>query len=272
MKFILELLKVLVLGVVEGITEWLPISSTGHMILIDEFIKLDCSDAFKDIFFVVIQLGAFAAVALRYFKRLYPFDSKLSKNKQKEIWDLWIKIIIGCIPAGVVGILLDDLIPNSVLIIAIALIVYGVLYILIESNNKKEIKIKKVKNMTVLDAFKVGLFQTLAVVPGTSRSGSTILGSLLMGISRPAAVEFSFFLALPVVAGQSFIKILKYGFVFTLDEIAIMVFGSIVAFVTSVLVIRFILDYVKNHDFKSFGIYRIVLGLLVLIYFYVLKK
>ena len=270
----LELLKVLFLGIVEGITEWLPISSTGHMLLVDEIIQLSASEEFKKMFFVVIQLGAILAVCLVYFNRLNPFNPKLSKNKQKSIIRLWILVLIGCIPAGVVGVLFDDAIDaffyNSTLVIAITLIVYGVLFIVLESH-PKPVRVKKTGQLTIKDAALVGAFQMLALIPGTSRSGSTILGGMILGIDRFVAAEYSFFLAIPVMFGASLLKLLKYGFAFSFYEFFILIFGMAVAFVTSLFVIKFLMNYVKKHDFKLFGYYRIVLGIIVIVYFTFLK-
>ena len=267
-----DVLKSILLGIVEGITEWLPISSTGHMLLLDEFIKLNVSDAFKDLFFTVIQLGAILAILMLCWDTLWPFDPDKSKNQKKNTFQLWIKIVIGCIPAGVVGILLDDLIPDSILLIALMLIVYGVIYILLETKYRVPTRVKSLNRLTYLDALKIGLFQCLAIVPGTSRSGSTILGGMLLGIDRYVSTEFSFFLAMPVMAGQSLLKLLKYGLYYTGGEVVILIVGTITAFITSLLVCRKLLDYIKKHDFRIFGIYRIILGVVILVYFLFIKK
>lgn len=270
MDFI-EIVKVIILGIVEGITEWLPISSTGHMILVDEFIKLSVSEAFKEMFFVVIQLGAILAVITIYFKKLWPFASKEKGFIKKDIIDLWLKVLVAVIPAAIIGILFEDDIDrifyNST-VIAITLIVYGILFIIIEKIKKgKEGNIKDFKNLSYKTAFLIGVFQVLALIPGTSRSGATILGAMLLGTSRFIAAEFSFFLAIPVMFGASFIKILKFGLAFTSSELIILITGMIVAYVVSILAIKFLIGYIKKKDFTAFGYYRIVLGILVLIYF-----
>lgn len=270
MNFI-EIVKVIILGIVEGITEWLPISSTGHMILVDEFIKLSASEAFKEMFFVVIQLGAILAVITIYFKKLWPFTSKEKGFIKKDIIDLWIKVLVAVIPAAIIGILFEDDIDrifyNST-VIAITLIVYGILFIIIEKIKKgKEGNIKDFKNLSYKTAFLIGVFQVLALIPGTSRSGATILGAMLLGTSRFIAAEFSFFLAIPVMFGASFLKILKFGLAFTSSELIILITGMIVAYVVSILAIKFLIGYIKKKDFTAFGYYRIVLGILVLIYF-----
>lgn len=270
---LLEVLKVIFLGIVEGITEWLPISSTGHMILVDEFIHLNVPDDFKEMFMVVIQLGAILAVVVYYFDKLWPFE-KSDAGKlgvKRKTLELWIKVIIACIPAGILGVLLDDWIDEhffNPVVVAVALIVYGVLFIVIENRNKgKKPQIKKISKMSYKTAFLVGCFQALSLIPGTSRSGSTILGSLLLGISRPLAATFSFFLGIPVMFGASALKIVKFGFHYTAYEVFIMLIGMVVAFGVSFVVIRFLMDYIKKHDFKVFGYYRIALGIVVLIYF-----
>lgn len=270
MNFI-EIIKVIILGIVEGITEWLPISSTGHMILVDEFIKLSASEAFKEMFFVVIQLGAILAVITIYFKKLWPFTSKEKGFIKKDTIDLWIKVLVAVIPAAIIGILFEDDIDrifyNST-VIAIALIVYGILFIIIEKIKKgKEGKIQDFKSLTYKTALLIGVFQVLALIPGTSRSGATILGAMLLGTSRFIAAEFSFFLAIPVMFGASFLKILKFGLTFTSSELIILITGMIVAYVVSILAIKFLIGYIKKKDFTAFGYYRIILGILVLIYF-----
>ena len=278
----LEILKAVLFGIVEGITEWLPISSTGHMILLDEFVKLNVSPEFWEMFLVVIQLGAILAVVLLFFPQIWPFGIKSNncpvKEKgilsycKKDIWTLWFKIIAACLPAAVVGILFDEffesLFYNGVCV-AIALIVFGVGFILIENKNKNaKVKIHSLTEITYQTAFIIGLFQLVAAIfPGTSRSGATILGALLIGVSRTVAAEFTFFLAIPVMLGASLLKMLKFGLSFTGNELMILLTGMITAFVVSVIVIKFLMGYIKKHDFKVFGWYRIVLGIVVLLYF-----
>lgn len=274
---IIEILKVIVLGIVEGITEWLPISSTGHLIIVNEFLKLKASDAFVEIFNVVIQLGAILAVIVLYFKRLWPIDKKkdskgLEWNKDKLI--LWAKILVACVPAGIIGILFDDKIDEifyNPYVVSVTLIIYGVAFILIEIRNRnKEFKITDVKAMTFKTALIIGLFQVLALIPGTSRSGATIVGAMLIGTSRTAAAEFTFFLAIPVMAGASLVKILKFvsdGTGFTQNELYMLIIGMLVAYLVSMLVIKFLMSYIRKHDFKPFGVYRIILGIAVLLYF-----
>lgn len=274
---IIEILKVIVLGIVEGITEWLPISSTGHLIIVNEFLKLKASDAFAEMFNVVIQLGAILAVIVLYFKRLWPIDKKkdskgLEWNKDKLI--LWAKILVACVPAGIIGILFDDKIDEifyNPYVVSVTLIIYGVAFILIEIRNRnKEFKITDVKAMTFKTALIIGLFQVLALIPGTSRSGATIVGAMLIGTSRTAAAEFTFFLAIPVMAGASLVKILKFvsdGTGFTQNELYMLLIGMLVAYLVSMLVIKFLMSYIRKHDFKPFGVYRIILGIAVLLYF-----
>jgi undecaprenyl-diphosphatase len=263
---------VVILGVVEGITEWLPISSTGHMILVDEYLNLNVTNSFKEMFFVVIQLGAIFAVVILYFNRLFPFSFKNKFSIKKETLTMWYKIIVACIPAGVIGILFDDKI-NALFYnyqtVAITLIVFGIFFILIENYNKGNIpKIKSISEITYKTALIIGLFQLIAAVfPGTSRSGATILGALLIGVSRTVAAEFTFFLAVPVMLGASLLKLLKFGFNFTGSEISTLIIGMFVAFIVSILAIKFLMQYIKKHDFKVFGWYRIILGIVVLLYF-----
>lgn len=267
--FTLEIIKAIVLGIVEGLTEWLPVSSTGHMILVDEFLKLSQSESFMSTFFVVIQLGSILAVLLIFFKKLNPFDSLKTKEEKNETLNLWLKVIIAIIPSGVIGVLFEDKIdalffnPTTV---AIALITYGIIMIILENRNK-EPKINNFNQLTFKLALGIGLFQCLALIPGTSRSGSTIIGAVLLGSSRYIATEFSFFLAVPTMFGASALKLLKVGFNFSAFEWVLLATGSVVAFAVSVLAIKFLLDYIKKHNFKSFGYYRIVLGILVLGYF-----
>lgn len=270
---IFEILKVIFLGIVEGITEWLPISSTGHMLLVDEFLQINASDAFKEMFFVVIQLGAIMAVVLLFWNKMWPFNLK-NKSKpfvKKHIFDMWFKVVVACIPGAVVTILFDDYIEahfHTPLVIAATLIIYGIAFILIENRNKNVIPdVKKLSQITYKHALLIGLFQVLSIIPGTSRSGSTIIGALLIGVSRVAAAEFTFFLAVPVMFGLSALKLLKFGFAFTSAELIILLVGCITAFVVSLFVISFLMSYIKKKDFKLFGWYRIVLGIIVIAYF-----
>ena len=267
----IEILKVVFLGIVEGITEWLPISSTGHMLLVDEFITLDMSDEFKDMFFVVIQLGAILAVVLLFWKKMFPFQFK-DKSKPiviKKTFSLWMKVVVACIPGAVVTLLFDDYIEahlHTPLVISLALIIYGIAFIVIEAWNKKRVPTtKRVEDISYWTAFLIGLFQVLSIIPGTSRSGSTIVGALLIGVSRVAAAEFTFFLAVPVMFGLSAIKVLQFGFSFTSAEMVVLIVGSLVAFIVSVLVIKFLMGYIKKHDFTAFGWYRIILGIVVIL-------
>ena len=266
-----ELLKAVILGIVEGITEWLPISSTGHMILVEEFIKLNVSDEFMEMFRVVIQLGAILAVVLLYFNKLNPFSTKKTRREKKETMEIWFKVIVGIIPAGVLGVLFDDWLDQhfyNYIVVSITLILYGLLFIIIENKNKnKRLRINRFENLTYATAFKIGLFQTLSLIPGTSRSGSTILGGIILGTSRPIAAEYSFFMSIPIMFGASFLKLIKFGFDFTGTEVSILLTGMIVAFVVSLVSIRFLMRYIRNNDFKPFGWYRIILGVLVLGYF-----
>lgn len=268
-----ELLKAAILGIIEGITEWLPISSTGHMILADEFIKLNTSQAFKDMFLVVIQLGAILAVVVLYFHKLNPFSPKKSLQEKRDTFTLWGKVIVSCLPAAVIGLLFDDLIESTFfnyVTVAVMLILYGVLFILVENwNKRRKPKVETLSDLSYRTAFCIGLFQVLALIPGTSRSGATILGGILLGASRTVSAEFTFFLAIPVMFGASLLKMLKFGFTYSGMEIAILLTGMIVAFVVSILAIKFLMGYIKKHDFKAFGYYRIILGALVLLYFLV---
>ena len=270
----LEILKVILLGIVEGITEWLPISSTGHLILVDEFVKLNASDAFKEMFNVVIQLGAIMAVVVLYFHKLNPFSSKKTKEQKVQTMDLWFKVVVACIPAAVLGILFDDWMEehfHNYIVVSIMLIVYGVLFIVIENWNKKnKPSVTDLSHLTYKTALLIGVFQVLSLVPGTSRSGATIIGALLLGVSRYVAAEFTFFLAIPVMFGASGIKLLKFfmeGAGMTGMEIAMLGVGCVVAFVISIIAIKFLMGYIKKNDFKVFGWYRIILGVLVLGYF-----
>ena len=271
---LIELLKVVFLGIVEGITEWLPISSTGHMLLVDEFIKMNVSDEFKDMFFVVIQLGAIMAVVILFWNKMWPFQMKSENNKsiiKKDIFSMWFKVVVACIPGAIVTLLFDDYIEahlHTPTVIAIALIFYGIAFIVIESWNKNRTpKVKTLSDITYKTAFIIGLFQVLSIIPGTSRSGATIIGAFLIGVSRVAAAEFTFFLAVPVMFGLSLIKVIKFGLAFSSAELVILIVGVVVAFAVSVIVIKFFMSYIKKHDFKVFGWYRIILGIIVLLYF-----
>lgn len=270
----LEILKVILLGIVEGITEWLPISSTGHLILVDEFVKLNASDAFKEMFNVVIQLGAILAVVVLYFNKLNPFSKKKSRKQRAQTIQLWMKVVVACIPAGVLGILFDDWMEvhlHNYVVVSIMLILYGVLFIVIENWNKtNQPSVTKLSTLSYKTALLIGAFQVLSLIPGTSRSGATIIGALLLGVSRYVAAEFTFFLAIPVMFGASGIKMLKFfmeGAGISGMEVAMLVVGCLVAFIVSVIAIKFLMGYIKKNDFKVFGYYRIVLGILVLAYF-----
>ena len=273
MKF-LEILKAIFLGIVEGITEWVPISSTGHMILVDEFIRLNISNEFKEMFFVVIQLGAILAVPVLFFDKLNPFSGKKSTSEKRTTWQLWFKVIVGALPAAIIGVLLDDILDKylyTYYVVAIALIVYGVAFIFVERFKKSScFKVERVEELTYKDALIIGSYQVLSLIPGTSRSGSTILGGMLSGVSRTASAEFSFFMAIPIMLGASGLKILKFlknGFTATGLEISLLLIGIVVSFLVSLFAIKFLMDFVKRHSFKPFGVYRIILGVLVLGYF-----
>ncbi len=267
----IELFKAIIIGIVEGVTEWLPISSTGHMILVEQLVQLNASEAFKEMFRVVIQLGAIMAVVLLYFHKLNPFSPKKSSIQKKDTMELWYKVIVGVLPAGILGVLFDDWFDKhfyNYQTVAVMLIVYGVLFIIIERQNEgKRAKITSFKNLSYMTALGIGMFQVLSLIPGTSRSGATILGAIILGTSRSIAAEYSFFLSIPVMFGASALKLVKFGLNFTGIEIAILATGMIVAFVVSVVAIRFLIKYIKNNDFKVFGWYRIMLGILVLGYF-----
>ena len=273
MDFLIELLKIILIGIVEGITEWLPVSSTGHMILVEELVSLRLSDEFMEMFRVVVQLGAVFAVVVLYFRKLFPFTKDKSPAERKSCFRLWGMILIACVPAAVIGVLLDDWLDAHLynyVTVAVTLIVYGIAFILIERRNKnRRAVIETVDEIDWKSALKIGLFQVLSLIPGTSRSGSTILGGMLCGVSRPAGAEFSFFLAIPVMLGASFLKLLKFGFAFSMWEIIILAAGTLVAFITSLVAIRFLVSFVRRHSFAVFGYYRIVLGILVLGYFLV---
>lgn len=267
----LEILKVILFGIVEGITEWLPVSSTGHMIILDEFIKLDCTPEFLEMFLVVIQLGAIMAVVILFWNKIFPFQFK---DKTKPVIEmdkivLWVKIVVACIPAAVVGLLFDDVFEAlfyHAIPVALALIIFGVAFIVIERRNKgAKAKIKTLDDITFKTALIIGVFQLIAAIfPGTSRSGATIVGALLIGVSRSVAAEFTFFLAIPVMFGASLLKIVKFGLSFTAIEAGMLLLGMVVAFAVSVFVIKFLMDYIKKHDFQVFGWYRIILGVIVI--------
>lgn len=270
----IEILKAILFGIVEGITEWLPISSTGHMILLDEFINLKVTDEFYDLFQVVIQLGAILAVVIMYFKTICPFGFGKNKEEQKSTWNLWGKILVACLPAAIIGILFDDWLDehlyNSV-VVSLTLIIYGIIFIIIESKQFGKRETKDLDKITYKQALGIGAFQLLSLVPGTSRSGSTIIGGLILGLERSVAASFTFFLAIPVMVGASLLKLLKYilkvGLVFQTGELLLLGVGCLVAFIVSILIIKFLMNYIRKHDFKVFGYYRIVLGIIVLAYF-----
>lgn len=275
MNFI-EILKSALYGIVEGITEWLPISSTGHMILLEEILPMQVTQSFWEMFLVVIQLGAILAVVVLYWNKLFPFNFT-NKNRpfiRYDIFTLWFKIIVACIPAAVVGLLLDDWLNehfyNSI-VVAVMLILVGAAFIFIENRNRdRRARVTSLSQISYLDAILIGVFQLIAAIfPGTSRSGAAIIGGLLIGVSRTIAAEFTFFLAIPVMFGASLLKLVKFGFAFTVPELLLLLVGMLVAFVVSILVIRFLMGYIKRHDFKVFGWYRIVLGIVVLLYFFI---
>lgn len=271
----LEFLKVILIGIVEGITEWLPISSTGHMILLEEFVRLNVTDEFLEMFNVVIQLGAILAVVVLFFPKLWPFCSPEKGWIKKDTWMLWFKVLVAVLPAAIIGIPFDDTLDAlfyNYQTVAVTLILYGVLFIIVENYNKKrKPRVTSFAKMPWSMAVGIGVFQILALIPGTSRSGATILGAVLLGSSRYIAAEFSFFLAIPVMFGASLLKLVKFGFAFTGSELAILLTGMITAFIVSILAIKFLMGYIKKNDFKAFGYYRIVLGILVLVYFIFMK-
>ena len=268
----LEIIKAIFFGIVEGITEWLPISSTGHMILFNELVKLDVSKEFYDMFQVVIQLGAIMAVVIIFWKQIFPFKKEDNKIKMdNNIMSLWGKILVACIPAAIIGILFDEVFEKlfyNYVCVALALIIFGILFIIIENKNKgKKSKVNSLKELTYNTVLLIGIFQLIAAIfPGTSRSGATIVGALLLGVSRTVAAEFTFFLAIPVMFGASLLKLVKFSFAFTGMELTILLVGMLVAFITSMFIIKFLMSYIKKHDFKVFGYYRIILGIIVLIY------
>lgn len=272
----MELLKAVLFGIVEGVTEWLPISSTGHLILLNEFITLNVSDAFRSMFDVVIQLGAILAVIVLFFHKLNPFSPTKSEGEKKQTWQLWFKVIAAIIPSGIVGVLFDDWMEahfHNATVVAIALIVYGVAFLLVERRNARRVGGKTVEDVYAIDyktALLIGCFQCLSLIPGTSRSGSTILGAILIGVGRSAGAEFSFFMAIPTMLGASAIKGLKFllsGVTATGTEIGVLIVGCVVSFLVSLLVIRGLMEYVRRHSFSAFGVYRILLGVVVLVYF-----
>ena len=272
----MELLKAVLFGIVEGVTEWLPISSTGHLILLNEFITLNVSDAFRSMFDVVIQLGAILAVIVLFFHKLNPFSPTKSEGEKKQTWQLWFKVVAAIIPSGIVGVLFDDWMEahfHNATVVAIALIVYGVAFLLVERRNARRVGGKTVEDVYAIDyktALLIGCFQCLSLIPGTSRSGSTILGAILIGVGRSAGAEFSFFMAIPTMLGASAIKELKFllsGVSATGTEIGVLIVGCVVSFLVSLLVIRGLMEYVRKHSFSAFGVYRIILGVVVLVYF-----
>lgn len=266
---IIEFLKVFILGIVQGITEWLPVSSTGHMILVNQFLPLAGEKSFVDVFMVVIQFGSILAVVTLYFHKLNPFSPKKTKKEKADTVSLWLKVLTAVVPAAIIGVLFEDKIDAlffNAPTVAATLIIYGILFIIIESRHKKP-TITTFEGLSYKTALLIGIFQILALIPGTSRSGSTILGAVLLGTSRYVAAEFSFFLAIPVMLGASLLKIVKYGLAFSGMQWALLIFGMVVAYVVSVIAIKFLMKYIKKHDFKAFGYYRIVLGIIVIAYF-----
>ena len=267
----LDALKVIIFGIVEGITEWLPICSTGHLILLEEFLKLGQGDAFFEMFEVVIQLGAILAVVVIYFHKLNPFSPKKTQKQKMMTIQIWIKVLIGCLPAGIIGILFNDVIDKYLYhwyVVAAMLIVYGILFIIVENYQKgKEPRVKKMSQLTLPMILIIGVFQMLAMIPGTSRSGATIVGALMLGVSRGLAAEYTFYLAIPVMFGASALKLIKFGLNYTGMQVFLLLLGTVVSFAVSIIAIKFLLQYIKNHDFKVFGYYRIVLGVIVFLYF-----
>lgn len=275
---IIEILKSILYGIVEGITEWLPISSTGHMILLEELLPMKVSQSFWDVFLVVIQLGAILAVVVLYWHKIFPFNFK-NKNRpflRYDIFQMWFKIIVACIPAAIVGLLFDDWLNAhlyNAIVVAIMLVLVGIAFIIIENHNKdRRARVDTLQQLSWADALIIGVFQLIAAVfPGTSRSGATIIGALMIGVSRTVAAEFTFFLAIPVMLGASLLRLVRFGFAFTAAELVLLLVGMLVAFIVSILVIRFLMSYIKKHDFKVFGWYRVILGILVLFYFFVIR-
>lgn len=272
---LMEILKVIFLGVVEGITEWLPISSTGHMLLVDEFLTLNTSQDFKDMFFVVIQLGAILAVVVLYFHKLNPFSPRKNRIERTATWQLWFKVAVAILPTVIVALPLNDFMEEKLsnpIVISVALIFYGVLFIIIENSNKRRIcKTTALSQLSYRTALFIGVFQVLSIVPGTSRSGATIVGAILLGTSRSVAAEFTFFLGIPTMFGASLLKLVKFGFHFTTTETVYLLIGMLVAFLVSIAVIKFLMNYIQKNDFKAFGWYRIFLGVIVLGYFLLIK-
>ena len=272
----IEIFKAIILGIVQGITEWLPVSSTGHMILVDEFLQLSMSDSFKEIFFVVVQFGSILAVVLLYWKKIFPFNLNKKPFVEKDIIIMWTKIALACVPAAIIGLKWDDQLNAlfyNVQTVSIMLILFGVLFIIVENHNKGKIpKVTNMNQVTYKMALIIGIFQVIApVFPGTSRSGATIVGALLIGISREIAAEFTFFLAIPVMFGASLLKIAKLGLALKSFELLVLGVGTVVSFIVSVFVIKFLMSYIKKHDFKVFGWYRIILGIILLVYFFFIR-
>mgnify|MGYP001852362458 FL=1 len=267
----LDILKAIIFGIVEGITEWLPISSTGHLIILEELLKLNQGDDFFEMFQVVIQLGAILAVVVIYFHKLNPFSPKKTQKQKMMTWQIWIKVIIGCLPAAVVGLLFDDWIDKTLYhwyVVALMLIVYGILFIVVENYQKgKTPQVTKFSQLTLPMILIIGVFQMLAMIPGTSRSGATIVGALMIGVSRSVATEYTFFLAIPVMFGASLLKLLKFGFDFTAMQVAVLLVGMIVSFAVSIVAIKFLMSYIRKNDFKVFGYYRIILGVIIFLFF-----
>ena len=267
----LDILKAIIFGIVEGITEWLPISSTGHLIILEELLKLNQGDDFFEMFQVVIQLGAILAVVVIYFHKLNPFSPKKTQKQKMMTWQIWIKVIIGCLPAAVVGLLFDDWIDKTLYhwyVVALMLIVYGILFIVVENYQKgKTPQVTKFSQLTLPMILIIGVFQMLAMIPGTSRSGATIVGALMIGVSRSVATEYTFCLAIPVMFGASLLKLLKFGFDFTAMQVAVLLVGMIVSFAVSIVAIKFLMSYIRKNDFKVFGYYRIILGVIVFLFF-----
>lgn len=278
MENFIEILKSVLYGIVEGITEWLPISSTGHMILLEELLPMKVSESFWETFLVVIQLGAILAVVVLYWNKIFPFNFR-NKNRpflRYDVFQLWFKILVACIPAAIVGLLFDDWLNAhlyNAVVVAIMLVLVGIAFIIIENRNRgRRARVDSMHQLSFGDALIIGLFQLIAAIfPGTSRSGATIIGGLMIGISRTVAAEFTFYLAIPVMLGASLLKLVRFGLAFTTMELVLLLVGMAVAFIVSILVIRFLMNYIKKHDFKVFGWYRIVLGILVLLYFFVIR-
>lgn len=267
----LDILKAIIFGIVEGITEWLPISSTGHLIILEELLKMSQGDEFFEMFQVVIQLGAILAVIVIYFHKLNPFSPKKTQKEKMLTWQIWIKVVIGCVPAGVIGLLFNNQIDKLLYhwyVVAITLIVYGVLFIVVENYQKdKTPQVTKFSQLTIPMILIIGVFQMLALIPGTSRSGATIVGALMIGVSRSVAAEYTFFLAIPVMFGASLLKLINFGFNFTAMQVAVLLVGVVVSFAVSIVAIKFLMSYIRKNDFKVFGYYRIALGVIVFLFF-----